>query len=347
MSDLYFLNARLRSLRSSLLPPAAYARLLFQPDLAAFAAALRETPYGRALEETGGEPGDVARMEEALRRELSGSLVRLLAMGREDCREAVRRLLGFLELRTLRAIVRGMCTKRPAAEILAALVPAGIYDEAALEALCRQHDVRDVALLLLGWGDPNGATLLRSLAGYREPSDAWMLETALDRAFFKANAPPREADDDLALFLSLAADRTNLATALSGVAERIAPDRLRRCFLPGGRVYRAADFAHLVEAASVGEAAERAARSVFAPVLEGLTWRPGGVPQFPVLERALDRVLLQCMRMRMRVEPLGTAPLVCWLLDKFREVANLRLIFRGRLAGMTAADLAILLSAEG
>lgn len=341
MGDRHFLNARLRALRGRLLPRKTIERMSLLPDLPSIAAALRGGPYGRALQASDASRGDeVARLEEALRRDFSETLSGLLAMAGEECGITVRRCLGFWEARTLRAIFRGKAARKPPEEILAALVPTGLHDEAALEALARQPDVRAVAALLSTWREPCAIPLRRALARYGGPGDIRLLEAALDRHFIGSLPRRRVADrTDVDLFLSLAADRTNLVTALVAVSERNASDAFRQAFIPGGSVYSEVDFKAILSASSVPEGLSLASRSVFAPVIARLLSQAGGPPKLPVVERQLDRVLLRAMRARTRVDPLGDAPVAGYLLEKDREVTDLRTIFRARLAGLDEAAL--------
>jgi V/A-type H+-transporting ATPase subunit C len=340
MGDLHFLNARIRALRGRLLGRREIARISLLPDLPSIVSALRGGPYGRALEEAGARDDDAARLEEGIRREFSGTLSRVLAMAGEECGKAVRRLLGFWEARAIRAVLRGQAARRPAEEILSAVLPTGLHDEAAIEALCRQPGVGAAVDLLSTWGDPCAAPLRRALGGYRGPEDIRLLEAALDRHFL-GGAPglPAGERDDVDLFLSLAADRTNLVAALVAVSERNPSDAFRRAFVPGGAVYGEEDFEALLSAASVPEAMSLAARAAFAPVLKEILAREG-VPSLPSVERQLDRVPVRCLRARMRVDPLGYAPVAHYLLEKEREAADLRAVFRGRLAGLDEAVLA-------
>lgn len=348
MGDRFFLNARLRALRGRLLPRKALERLSLLPDLPSIAAALRNGPYGRALQAADAVRGDeVARIEEALRRDFSETLSGILAMAGDECGVAVRRCLGFWESRTLRAILRGKAARKPAEEILAALVPTGLHDEAALEALARQPDVRAVVDLLATWREPCALPLRRALGNYGGPGDIRLLEAALDRHFI-GSPPRRRASDreDVDLFLSLAADRANLVTALVAVSERNASEAFGQAFIPGGSVFSEADFSAMLATGSLPGTLALASRSVFAPVIGALLSQPSGPPALSVVERQLDRVLLRAMRGRMRTDPLGDAPVAGYLLEKEREVTDLRTIFRIRLAGLDDAALPGLLVLE-
>jgi vacuolar-type H+-ATPase subunit C/Vma6 len=82
-----------------------------------------------------------------------------------------------------------------------------------------------------------------------------------------------------------------------------------------------------------------AAMSTFARALKAVPSPLAGIPLLVAVEEQLDRVLLRAMRARMRYDPLGWGPLAAYLLNKTREIRNLRMIFRGRLVGLPDLDL--------
>jgi vacuolar-type H+-ATPase subunit C/Vma6 len=187
------------------------------------------------------------------------------------------------------------------------------------------------------------------MRGYREPRDLFFVEAALDR--FRAGEAarrlpairrPRSGDDRedaLLLFLSLSVDRTNLMTALKAIEEQIPLVDRQVYFLPGGRIYTARDFDRLLSSRSIVEALGLAAKSTFARAIKPTPSSFAGIPLLTVVERQLDRVLLRTMRALMRSDPLGWGTLAGFLLNKTREVQNLRMIFRGRLVGLPDPDL--------
>jgi V/A-type H+-transporting ATPase subunit C len=356
MSDLYHLNARLRAMWGRLLTRNDYEKLLASPGLPEIAASLRETPYGFFIESVGRGISDAGRMEEALRRNFQETLSRLLSMSSGDCREAVRLLLGSWEVQAVKTVLRGKAAGLPPEEILASLLPTGLHGEAALQELCRQPNLRAVVDLLATWRDPWGGPLSRAMKEYREQKDLFVLEAALDR--FRAGQaasllreirrPHRgdEREDALSLFLALSVDRANLMTALKAVEEKIPLADRRAFFLPGGRIYAARDFDRILSSRSIADALVFSARSLFSRALGTIPASFAGIPLLTAVERQLDRVLLRAMRARMRSDPLGWGMLASFLLNKTREIQNLRMIFRGRMAGLPDPDLMELLILE-
>ena len=356
MSDIFFLNTRLRAMRAKLLSRRDYDRLLALPDLPGIVSALREGPYGRSIDSVGGGTPEIARIEEALRRDFSETLSRLSAISSGDCAEAVRLVLGRWDLQAVKTVVRGKAAGASAGEILSALVPTGLHDEAALEEMCRQPDLRALADLLVTWREPWGRPLLRALNEYREPRELHILESALDRSWFqqaedrlrsiRPPGPGPDGEDALSLFVSLSVDTTNLLTALKAVEERIVLADRGRHFLPGGRVFDRNAIDRILASPTLEEALEEASVSLFRGPLAALPSPPAGIPFLAVVERQVDRVPLRAFRALFRVDPLGWGALVSYLLDKLREVRNLRTIVRARLVDLPEAGLDGLLILE-
>lgn len=356
MSDLYYLAARLRAMRAQLLSRRDYERILALPDLPSIAADLRESPYGHHIESTGGEVQEAARIEEALRRNVSHTLARLLAFSTGDCAEAVRLVLGRWEVQAVKTVLRGIVAGASLAEILSSLVPTGLHDEAALEEMCRQADPRALAELMATWREPWGRPLLRALPSYHEPRDLAVLESALDRCWvemaeqrlreIRPSPAAADAEDALSLFVSLTVDTANLMTALKEVEDRIVPANRRRLLLPGGRIFDENTLERIRLSPTLAEALQEAGRSLFRRPLAALPAPAAGVSFLAVVERRLDGVLLRASRGIARVDPLGWGPLVSFLLDKLREVRNLRMIVRARHVDLPEAELGHLLILE-
>lgn len=340
-------------MRGQLLDHQAYQQILTLPDISAMVGHLMESSYGLSLGSVGEAVTDVARVEEGLRRNFSATLTKLCAISGEECREEIRLLLGYWDVQNLITILRGKNALLPAGEVLPSLVPAGLYDEAALEELCRQPDLHAVANLLVTWMDPYGRPLFSALKEYREPRDLFLLETAISRLYYeravrqlKEIRPAGGEEDPLSVYLGLTVDRTNLMTALKVVEEQMILVDSHLYFLPGGRVYSENTFAQLLTARTLQDALEIAARSFFEEAVRNLPDSSGRIARLSLVERRLDRVLLRRMRAMMRTNPLGMATVVSYLLDKVREITNLRMIVRGRLVSLPDEDLSQLLILE-
>jgi len=206
---------------------------------------------------------------------------------------------------------------------------------------------------MVSWREPLGRALLQALASFREPRDLAILESALDRCWFEQAAsrlreirPSSPGEDALSLFVSLSVDTINLMTVLKEVEDRIVPGNPDRHLLPGGRIFDGNALDRIRASPTLAEALQEAGRSLFLRPLAALPAPAEGVPFLAVVERQLDRVLLRASRYLARVDPLGWGPLVSFLLDKLREVRNLRMIVRARLVDLPEAELGHLLILE-
>ncbi|MGE5189310.1 MAG: V-type ATPase subunit, partial [Gemmatimonadota bacterium] len=314
---------------------------------------LRDGPYGRDVGPAAGTAPEAALIDEGLRRNVAAAFAKLHAISAGECRRAAEILLGFADVQAVKTVLRGKNARLSAAEIAPALVPAGAHGEAALEEMCRQPDVRAVVDLLATWRDPFARPLRKALADYREPKDLFLLEAALDGfwhgearrrlAGIRGEAPGVGAPGPLTLFLAFAADRTNLVTALTAVEEGIVLADRRRYFLPGGRVFGPGDFDALLSCRTVAEALEMADRSAFAGAFRNLPAPSGGVPLLSIVERRVERVFLRAVRAAMRADPLSLAAPLAYLVNKGREVANIRTIVRARASDLPEPDVMALL----
>lgn len=338
-------------MRGRLLSRAGYEKLLASPGVPGILVSLRETAYAPFLGSKGNGISDASRIDEALRRNFQETLSRVFSMSAGECREGVRLLLEIWEVQAIKTVLRGKASGRSAEEILAATVPTGLHGEAALAEMCRMPNVQAVVDLLATWRDPWSRPLSRAVKEYREPRDLFVLETALDR--YRAGQaasrlreiprPRREEEDALSLFLALAVDVANIATAVKAVEERISPADAGRYFLPGGRTCKRRDFDGILSSNSVPDALERAARSLFAKTLRDIPAAPPGIPVLAAVERRLERALIRAMRWQMRRDPLGWGQPAGYLLDKACEIRNVRMIVRGRQAGLPDQDIKDLL----
>jgi vacuolar-type H+-ATPase subunit C/Vma6 len=353
MTDLYYLNARLRAMRGRLLDRHAYDELLALPDLPSLTAHLLNGPYGRSIEAVGETGSESGKIEEGLRRDLSDTFIHLHSMSAGDPQEAVRLLMSYWEAHNLKTILRGLAARRPAEEIHSLLIPTGLLDEPALAELCRQPDLRAAVDLLITWRLPYGPALLSALKDYREPKDLFFLEMALDRFSIGqasrrfAETVLRRADrETLRALLCFLTDRTNLLTAFKAVEDRIVLMDRERYFLPGGEAIAAPAFGEILASRTLPEAIEKARRPPFDSALRDLGETEGGLSLLSVVERRLDTALLRRIRSMNRTEPLGIGGMILYLLDKVREITNLRMILRARWVGLPEPDLMRLLILE-
>jgi len=341
--DYDYLNARIRSMRGGLLSPGALESLIQKPDLDLVAAELEKTPYRAELQRASVRFTGIHAVEEALRRETAATFRRILAMARGDEAEKyVKILLARWDLQNVKTLIRGKAMHIPPTEILECLVPAGDLDEAALAELLKQPDVKAVIDLLATWRIPYARPLILAFPGFQETRDPSVLEYALDRFAFRSALDAirgGESDDDAIMraMITSEIEVTNLKTALRLIRDGVSADMARATIIDGGRDPDTALVISLVNTGSIDAAVK---------MLEGTPYRfLAGVPGasakagISAYEKELDRYLLRRGVTHFLKDPLTIAFAIGFLWAKLAEVTSLRVIARGKSAGLPDREI--------
>ena len=324
-------------MRSRLLAPAQIEDLLGTPSLGALVQALAATPYSGDLQEALVRYEGVRAVDAALSRNLQRTTQSILGFADGPPLKLITILLLRCDLANLRTIVRGKHANRPAEEILDAVVPTGTLGEVALKEMAGHPNITVLAGTLEVVNHPFAAPLAEGVAEYAQTNDPLSIELRLDRAYADhVLRQTRGRRDALGLreILLDEIDATNVKTALR-LASAVAAspgalssreDRLR-FFIPGGRAVDEETFLDL-------SAAQTLARAWMHLRTQGFPVKT--LPQDLVaFERELDVRLANALAGRyLAGDPLGLDIIIGYLAMKSAEVANLRLIARGKFLGL-------------
>jgi V/A-type H+-transporting ATPase subunit C len=282
-------------------------------------------------------------VEEALRKDEAATFRRILAIARGDTPERyVQILVGRWDIQNIKTIIRGKAMHIPPTEVLECLVPAGDLDEAALAELLKQPDVKGVIDLLATWGTRFARPLMLSLPEFLESRDPAVLEYALDRFAYESALDALredESDDDGIMrgMVRTEIEVTNLKTAFRLIRDGIPAEEARRMFIDGGRSPDTALVLSLVGTGSIDAAVK---------LLENTPYRflsetPAGTAKggISAYEKELDRYLLKKGLSYFLKDPLTIATAIGFSRAKHAEVTNLRVIARGRSAGMPEKEI--------
>ncbi|MDR7554368.1 MAG: V-type ATPase subunit [Armatimonadota bacterium] len=331
MPDFPYVNARVRAMRSRLLSPGRLEELLGAPTFEAFLQALAATPYGDDLQEALVRAQGVRAVDEALARNLQRTTRAILSFADGQARALLETLLLRWDLHNLRVIVRGKHAGRPADEIVAALVPAGNLSETLLKELAGYPDMAALAGTLEAVNHPLAGPLAEGVAAYARTQDLLALELGLERAYAGwglARASGRGHDAAvLREVFRTEIDVANVKTALKLALAGTLPEARRlQFYIPGGAIVTDKLFLGLSDAQAQAAAWERLRVHGF-PVKE----LPGDLVAF---ERELDYHVVRTLVRYYLGDPLGIDIVVGFLAMKTAEVANLRLIARGKVYGL-------------
>jgi vacuolar-type H+-ATPase subunit C/Vma6 len=312
-------DARSRGLSGHLLGADALADLERAPDLARLAD--RMVSAGVAADPAGDR--SPAGLELAVRRAAAGELRTLLRWVREGSPLAA--LVADLEdRRALRALVRGAAAGVASESRLSGLVPTPALPERLLAELARRATPAEVGALLAAWGHPYGAAILA--AGGGKHPDLFRVEHAIALVFAERETRiARHGGATLRRFVADLIDFDNLRIALllAGTEPEV-PARTQH--LPGGLRIDPARFAEAIATGDAGRCARVLAAGCEAPVA-ALVTRHARRPA--ALEAALETWQLGELERQARLDPLGAAPALRYLLLlRAQTIALGRLVWR-------------------
>ncbi len=315
--DFGYLNARVRSRRSQLLPEPFFIAGL-ELGFPEFVLALTDTPYGADLK---GE--SLADLDAAVSAQLTRSLGDLPRLVSGEARTAVQLLLMRADLSNFKMILRAKAAGLSAEEIAGKLMP-GTLPEAIYPILVESPDTAGMAQVLVLSQHPLASALREAMSEARTPLE---LEIALDRNFqHRLLRQSRRLDQPfLSGFLAFEVDALNLGTAMRLAWLRVAGSR-EPYFVAGGLKVNFELFSRLAEKEE--SALEELAGGPFAALISAGDLR--------AMERRLRCILLKRAHQGV-LDVLGIGLVIDYVWRKNWEAARLRLLARrARFAAVVA-----------
>jgi vacuolar-type H+-ATPase subunit C/Vma6 len=303
--DLPTLVARARGLST---------RLFTRAELEEMAGATSVVTLAHELERRGrwatpiGRPVTAATIESAARHAAAAHLRVLSAWA--GAGPALDVFYADVDRRSLRALIRGALQAAPSEARLAGLLPTPRLPERALTGLARQPTPAKVAAQLVLLQYP-GAERLLSLAAKTQPVifdlERWMVGAFAERSLGAA----RRGDRNLRDVVGARIDVCNVQMALELTAGPRDAEA-ETLFTDGGAAVSRAAFLTACAATSAADATLGVERALAGAPLRGVVHAAGGDPVR--LEAAALEHALAGQRREARLDPLGSAPLVLFLL---------------------------------
>jgi len=339
-----YVNARVKGMKSRLLTTHGLDELTNKPDLDAFISALEETAYREELQKAGIEFSGLERIEVALRRDLIRAFQKVLSLFAGEREEIyIRIILNRWDIQNIKTLLRGKKINAPTNEIRDCLLPAGELDMAALLELSKQPDIRAIIDLLATWRIEYSRPLTRNLPAYLDSRDLSVLELPLDRYYYEHALSlldnPEIYDQQIILeMITTEIDITNIRTLLRILRERMHGDEIRDFLIDGGRYL---SIERLFELASLGSMED---------VVKELGTTPYGflgdiqpecisAGRISVMERELERFMIEKGCKNFLKEPLSIAIPVAYIWAKQNEVTNLRIIAHSIIGDVPETEL--------
>jgi len=329
MGDFSYINARVKVMKSHLLPPNRVVEFFGAQDLEAFIQALSDTPYNMELQEALSRFRGARAVDEALAQNFYHAARRILSFADGPPRRQIEVVLLRYDLQNIRAIVRGRHTGKSEEEILTTLYPGGLLSEAKLRELLQQPDLRAIADTLVTWMHPLGRALREGVEAAQRSESLLDVELALDRAYaqygLRVVAGEGGGEATFRRFLQAEITATNVKTALKlRRVKELGREERERFYILGGAL---SPDRFLALADPMSSASEVGALPVLGAQLTG-------TESLLEMERAIDRASQRTAAQMYLTDPLALGVVIGYLTRKAAEVSNLRVIAHAKLLGL-------------
>jgi V/A-type H+/Na+-transporting ATPase subunit C len=339
-TDAGYANARLRGMRSNLLPLAFYDRLIQSTDVTQAVKELMGTEYGPDLESELVRGRTAAVIDDALKNNMVRSYQKVFSFLHPSARTLLSTLLGRWDVFNIKTILRGAHNKVPHEEVKESFFPAGYMSESDLESLSKFDEVGDIVNTMATWGLVYAAPLRRAFPAYSQDNDLAPLELALDQQYAdwaSARLKGRSADAQVARrVLGMQIDTSNLVMVLRLLKADIGTTQAEKFFLQGGRSIHKELFLEVAALSDVDEVLDRLKRTSYSSALDEAGMQYLESNSITVFERALEeQVMRQALKSGVK-DPHGVGVAIAYLYGKQNEVTNLRIVVKGIAVGMPA-----------
>lgn len=338
MSDLEYVNARLRAMRAKLLKSSQYETLLGLDNLEAFEAWLGSSSYGSPVQ--GSEARGLNGVDQTISAELERRLGKCRRMVKTGGESPLSVFLQRTDAENIKTAVRAISHGIGYEGAEPALVPLPPLDRSACEELCSQATIEGAASLLMTWGHPLGAPLSRFFREAGDNPDLTRMDQALDRAYYQrafhlleeeSESEREPLEDALRDEIDLANLRMALKVAYSGGGD------LPQESISGGRL-RAAFLEKMARSPNLATAASLLGQTVFRRVLAEAE-AAAKDNDLGATEQVLRAESLRRMGRKSLEDPTGIGFTLKVLAEIFLEAQNLRLAARAA-AGLIPTETA-------
>lgn len=332
-------NARIHGMKSKLFSAAALEEFLGQGDPARLSDALLESEYKTQLAEALTRFEGADAIEEAVTRNLVDTFHSLVRRAQGDYRELVRIFLARWDLAAVKALIRCQAHGITGEAAKAIVIPGPNMTVALIDDFVQHDSMESLIHALAAWNSDLCRSLVAAFPAYQEHQDLGVLEEALDRAYYVVNIRrlgKREDEDSVKLLAQLRSevDRINIRLVLgaveSGKGGAIEARLLPYGFLPHDLLVQ------MSGTADSAAALDLISGTRYKTLVQSFQ-QSGQLRQHSALERSLEHMHMTIIRRESRKDVFGIGVFMDYVMLKYNEVVNLRLIARA-LAGQLPAE---------
>ncbi len=340
MSGFEYGNARLRAMRSRLLPRSMLAQLTETRSLPEFIGLFAQTPYRKSLEVALVQASDLESIYEALRRDFVDTIARVRGFYDGSERKLIDLILRQYDVHNLKTVLRGLSHHAQQIDIDTTLLPTCDLPEPLLNELLHASSPRGAIDLLATIRHPFAQPLL-TLRAEQPGAELADMERALDRWRFNEAARSLQGEQEEGRTVMAAlrhdVDIQNILLALRLIRypaeQQVLKMRLGRSGLGGvvaaeGNI-PIAQLERMIATKSLIAAIDLLAGTVYHAALQEGRLAYSRSSLLSEYERALLRYRLRWLSAQLVRDPLGIGVVLGYLAEKANEITNLRRAARG------------------
>ena len=327
-------SARAKSRKSSLIDKVRMKQLL-QQDVNALSASIADSGYRPDLDVYASRLDGAELIEAALSHNLDRDLAEVLHFCTGAVRDQVAIYAQRFEFANAKTVLRAIHSGADTDVLRTEILPEENHSNKKWLELTTKSKTLAEAIYNMGstpWG--------KALSRLPEGSTLQEMEDALDKAYYShaldsVSAPG--SDFTLKKYLKTEIDHKNIVNILRSIRQGIDQDTMAKIMIPGGRSISKETLASMVKEKSSIDAIETLVKKSHGfdsrGLIEAIEASEEGTldPVIQLLVKKRD-ALLYSMSHR---SPVSVLPVVHYIESKTHEVQNLRLLVRGKAAGLS------------
>ncbi|WP_129598825.1 V-type ATP synthase subunit C [Methanohalophilus profundi] len=323
-SNYAYVTARVRAMKSNLLPKETYSRLM-NMDLDEITRFIGETQYKQDVDELARKFEGVDLIEHALNRNLAVTFSKLIDISEGELNYLITEYLKNYDIWDIKTILRGKYYNATLEEIKDNLVSAGQFKYNFLSEIAEKESYEQVIDAL---SNTDYYPILMNYDGTNLPDIENQLDKLYYQRLFNAIGSPKSSDSKLfSKLIRTEIDIKNIKTMFRMKKEGVEDGELEDLVLDGGLRLSLkeinkmvplpfADFINSLEKYPYWEAMS----DLVNPEMESLV----------DLETSLTKYSIKSAASFSHEYPLSIVPIMDYMISKKNEVSNLRIITRGK-----------------
>ncbi len=291
-----YVYTRVRGMIGKLLQPEAFSKMSNCPDLSSLLVILKDTDYGKYLENAKESSMTSRRASYEIHRKLTDAYRTIISYAPASAQPILNQTFNLYEVDNLKAVLRGIEVGEGWETIRYILFPMEEFQTLPFEEMVKSRSIESAIDYV--HASPYYHVLIHALDRYWEEHSLFPIEVALDldywrRAWDQINALPHNERQIAQKLIGLIIDKNNLTWAARyRIYHHLSESEIINYTLPFG--YKIDD--EIIRSVASGAQLPELVAKAYPAITPLLTGGEGVVKKLPLIEVALTRMFLQNCR---------------------------------------------------